>query len=159
MSFSRKNLVGLASGVLVGVFLGERAGIFRIAADGFVKLLQMTVLPYVTVSIISMMDIATRKLKSTMPGTMMSPTAPASAGRAMTRDATGAAHAAAGSAAGAGSGLASAAPPAPTTSTSRAAMPKRMTASGPGADPGAARRERAGASPHGTLRKRDATRR
>jgi Na+/H+-dicarboxylate symporter/ABC-type amino acid transport substrate-binding protein len=53
MSFSRKILVGLASGVLVGVFLGERAGIFRIAADGFVKLLQMTVLPYVTISIMS----------------------------------------------------------------------------------------------------------
>ncbi len=53
MTFSRKILVGLASGVLVGLFLGERAGLFRIAADGFVKLLQMTVLPYVTVSIIS----------------------------------------------------------------------------------------------------------
>jgi Na+/H+-dicarboxylate symporter/ABC-type amino acid transport substrate-binding protein len=53
MTFSRKILVGLASGVLVGVFLGERAALFRIAADGFVKLLQMTVLPYVTVSIVS----------------------------------------------------------------------------------------------------------
>jgi Na+/H+-dicarboxylate symporter/ABC-type amino acid transport substrate-binding protein len=53
MTFSRKILVGLASGVLVGVVLGERAGLFRIAADGFVKLLQMTVLPYVTVSIVS----------------------------------------------------------------------------------------------------------
>jgi Na+/H+-dicarboxylate symporter/ABC-type amino acid transport substrate-binding protein len=53
MSFSRKILVGLASGVLVGLVLGERAGVFRIAADGFVKLLQMTVLPYVTVSIMS----------------------------------------------------------------------------------------------------------
>lgn len=53
MSFSRKILVGLASGVLVGLFLGERAGLFRLAADGFVKLLQMTVLPYVTVSIMS----------------------------------------------------------------------------------------------------------
>lgn len=53
MSFSRKILLGLASGVLVGLFLGERAGLFRIVADGFVKLLQMTVLPYVTVSIMS----------------------------------------------------------------------------------------------------------
>jgi Na+/H+-dicarboxylate symporter len=53
MSLSRKILVGLASGVLAGLFLGERAGVFRIAADGFVKLLQMTVLPYVTVSIMS----------------------------------------------------------------------------------------------------------
>ena len=52
MSFSKRILVGLASGVLVGVFLGERATVFRWAADGFVKLLQMTVLPYVTVSIV-----------------------------------------------------------------------------------------------------------
>jgi Na+/H+-dicarboxylate symporter len=52
-SLSRKILVGLGSGVLVGIFLGEQAAIFRIAADGFVKLLQMTVLPYVTISIMS----------------------------------------------------------------------------------------------------------
>ncbi|HET7217897.1 MAG TPA: cation:dicarboxylase symporter family transporter [Vicinamibacterales bacterium] len=52
MSFSNKILVGLAGGVLVGVFLGERAAALKWAADGFVKLLQMTVLPYVTVSIV-----------------------------------------------------------------------------------------------------------
>jgi Na+/H+-dicarboxylate symporter len=52
MSFSKRILVGLASGVLVGLFLGERASLLRWAADGFVKLLQMTVLPYVTVSIV-----------------------------------------------------------------------------------------------------------
>ena len=53
MSFSHKILAGLVSGVLVGLFLGEYAAVFRIAADGFVKLLQMTVLPYVTISIMS----------------------------------------------------------------------------------------------------------
>ena len=53
MSFSNRILVGLAAGVLVGLFLGERAAALKWAADGFVKLLQMTVLPYVTVSIIS----------------------------------------------------------------------------------------------------------
>lgn len=52
MSFSNRILVGLASGVLLGLFLGERAAVLKWAADGFVKLLQMTVLPYVTVSII-----------------------------------------------------------------------------------------------------------
>jgi Na+/H+-dicarboxylate symporter/ABC-type amino acid transport substrate-binding protein len=45
--------IGLALGVFVGVLLGERAGVFRIAADGFVKLLQMAVLPYMTVSVIA----------------------------------------------------------------------------------------------------------
>jgi Na+/H+-dicarboxylate symporter/ABC-type amino acid transport substrate-binding protein len=52
MSFSNKILAGLVGGVLLGVFLGERALALKWAADGFVKLLQMTVLPYVTVSIV-----------------------------------------------------------------------------------------------------------
>ncbi len=53
MTFSRKILVGLVSGIALGIFLGEAVAPLKIAADGFVKLLQMTVLPYVTVSIIS----------------------------------------------------------------------------------------------------------
>ena len=53
MSSSTKILVGLLSGVFVGLFLGEHAGVFKVAADGFVKLLQMTVLPYITLSIIT----------------------------------------------------------------------------------------------------------
>jgi Na+/H+-dicarboxylate symporter/ABC-type amino acid transport substrate-binding protein len=52
MTFSRKILVGLALGILVGLFFGEHALALKWAADGYVKLLQMTVLPYVTVSII-----------------------------------------------------------------------------------------------------------
>lgn len=53
MSSSTKILVGLASGAFVGLFLGEHAGVFKVVADGFVKLLQMMVLPYITISIIS----------------------------------------------------------------------------------------------------------
>jgi len=53
LSFSTKILVGLVSGVLVGLFLGEHAGVLKVAADGFVKLLQMAVLPYITISIIT----------------------------------------------------------------------------------------------------------
>ena len=52
MTFSHKILVGLALGILVGLFFGEDALALKWAADGFVKLLQMTVLPYVTVSIV-----------------------------------------------------------------------------------------------------------
>jgi len=53
MSSSTKILVGLLSGVFVGLFLGEHAGVLKIVADGYVKLLQMTVLPYITLSIIT----------------------------------------------------------------------------------------------------------
>jgi Na+/H+-dicarboxylate symporter len=53
MSSSSKILVGLVSGVATGLFLGEHAGLFKFAADGFVKLLQMTVLPYITLSIVT----------------------------------------------------------------------------------------------------------
>ena len=53
MRSSTKILVGLLAGVFVDLFLGEHASVFKIAADGFVKLLQMTVLPYITLSIIT----------------------------------------------------------------------------------------------------------
>ncbi len=53
MSSSTKILIGLASGVFVGLFFGEHAAALKLAADGFVKLLQMTVLPYITLSIIT----------------------------------------------------------------------------------------------------------
>ena len=53
MTFSTKILIGLAAGIVTGLFLGERAAALDWVADGFVKLLQMTVLPYVTVSIVS----------------------------------------------------------------------------------------------------------
>ena len=53
MSFSRQILVGLALGILTGLFFGERAAALKWAADGFVKLLQMMVLPYITVSVIA----------------------------------------------------------------------------------------------------------
>jgi Na+/H+-dicarboxylate symporter/ABC-type amino acid transport substrate-binding protein len=52
MSFSTRILIGLGAGVLTGLLVGERAASLRWAADGFVKLLQMTVLPYVTLSIV-----------------------------------------------------------------------------------------------------------
>ena len=53
MTFTHKILAGLGAGVAVGLFFGESAAILKVAADGFVKLLQMTVLPYVTVSIVT----------------------------------------------------------------------------------------------------------
>ena len=62
MTSSTKILVGLVSGVIVGLFFGEHAGVLKVVADGFVKLLQMMVLPYITISIIT--SLGTLALRS-----------------------------------------------------------------------------------------------
>ena len=49
---SARIAVGIAAGAALGLFVGERTSVLRIAADAYIKLLQMTVLPYVTVSIV-----------------------------------------------------------------------------------------------------------
>lgn len=45
--------IGLIAGVLVGLFLGELVAPISVLADGYILLLQMTVLPYITVSLIA----------------------------------------------------------------------------------------------------------
>jgi Na+/H+-dicarboxylate symporter/ABC-type amino acid transport substrate-binding protein len=52
LSPSARIVAGIAAGALLGVLIGERTSALQIVADGYIKLLQMTVLPYVTVSII-----------------------------------------------------------------------------------------------------------
>jgi hypothetical protein len=51
MNSTARIRLGLALGVAVGIFLGERAEPFRLVAEAFVRLLQMTVMPCVTVSL------------------------------------------------------------------------------------------------------------
>ena len=53
MTFFKQILIGLAAGILTGLFLGEEAAALEWVADGFVKLLQMMVLPYITVAIVA----------------------------------------------------------------------------------------------------------
>lgn len=53
MSLSKKIIIGLLAGIAVGLFFGEYVSFFQIIGDGFVGLLQMTVLPYIMVSIIA----------------------------------------------------------------------------------------------------------
>ena len=50
---SRRIAIGVVAGIAVGVFFGDRTAFLQIVADGYVRLLQMTVLPYVTISIVS----------------------------------------------------------------------------------------------------------
>ncbi len=52
ISFGNRILVGLALGIATGLFLGDHAAPLQLAANAYVRLLQMTVLPYVTVSLV-----------------------------------------------------------------------------------------------------------
>lgn len=52
LDLSTKIWIGLGAGVVVGLVIGERATALQIAADAYIKLLQMTVLPYVTMSLV-----------------------------------------------------------------------------------------------------------
>ena len=52
-STTRNILIGLALGVGTGLFLGEKAEPFQLVAEGYLRLLQMTVLPYVMISLIA----------------------------------------------------------------------------------------------------------
>jgi len=53
INLSTAILLSLGIGILVGIFFGESVGFLHIVGDAFIKLLQMTVLPYVTVSLIA----------------------------------------------------------------------------------------------------------
>ena len=53
MSLSAKIFIGLASGIASGVFFGESINFLGIIGEGFIQLLQMSVLPFVTFSLIT----------------------------------------------------------------------------------------------------------
>lgn len=53
MSFTFKILTGLFLGIFTGLFLGEIAAPFSVLGEVFIGLLQMTVLPYIVVSLVS----------------------------------------------------------------------------------------------------------
>ena len=53
MSLSGRILVGLLAGVATGLFFGEIVADLKVVGDAFVKLLQITVLPYIIVSLIA----------------------------------------------------------------------------------------------------------
>jgi Na+/H+-dicarboxylate symporter len=52
MALSTKIFIGLGLGLAVGLFFGEKASWLSLVGMGFIKILQMTILPYIMVSII-----------------------------------------------------------------------------------------------------------
>jgi Na+/H+-dicarboxylate symporter/ABC-type amino acid transport substrate-binding protein len=53
MGLSSRILIGLLAGISTGLFFGDMVADLKIAGEVFVKLLQMTVLPYIMVSLIA----------------------------------------------------------------------------------------------------------
>jgi len=51
ISLSTRVLIGVFTGIIFGLFLGERVGWFSVIGDIFIGLLQMTVLPYIMFSL------------------------------------------------------------------------------------------------------------
>jgi Na+/H+-dicarboxylate symporter len=53
MTLSTQVLIGLVLGIATGVFFGEAAASLQIMGDAFVLLLQMTVMPFIMLSLVS----------------------------------------------------------------------------------------------------------
>lgn len=52
LSLTSQILLGLAVGVLLGLFFGEHASVLQPLADAYIRLMQMTVLPYLSIALI-----------------------------------------------------------------------------------------------------------
>lgn len=53
MGQTNRILIGFLAGIICGLFFGESCSVFKPFASGFVKLLQVTVLPFIVVNLIS----------------------------------------------------------------------------------------------------------
>ncbi len=53
LALSEQALIALVLGIAAGLFLGELAGVFKVFGDIFIKLLQVTVIPYISLSLIT----------------------------------------------------------------------------------------------------------
>ena len=53
LSIASQVFIGLGLGIVVGVFFGEEAAFLKIGGDAFIALLQITVIPYVVVALIT----------------------------------------------------------------------------------------------------------
>jgi len=53
IGLAEKVLIGLVVGVAVGIFFGEKAAFLRTAGNAFIMLLQISVIPHVMVSLIT----------------------------------------------------------------------------------------------------------
>lgn len=52
MALSTKILIGMGIGLITGLFFGEKSAWLSYVGNGFIKIMQMTILPYITISLI-----------------------------------------------------------------------------------------------------------
>lgn len=53
LGLAEQIIIGLVLGIAAGIFFGEKVGFLKVAGDAFIMLLQITVIPYITVSLIT----------------------------------------------------------------------------------------------------------
>jgi Na+/H+-dicarboxylate symporter len=53
MQLATQVILGLVSGLVTGIFFGELVAFLKVFGNAFIMLLQMTVIPYITVSLIT----------------------------------------------------------------------------------------------------------
>jgi Na+/H+-dicarboxylate symporter/ABC-type amino acid transport substrate-binding protein len=53
LGLAEQIMIGLVLGIAAGIFFGEKVGFLKVAGDAFIMLLQVTVIPYITVSLIT----------------------------------------------------------------------------------------------------------
>jgi len=73
-SLSARILIGLGLGILTGLFIGEPAHVLQPAADIYIRLMQMTVLPYLMTSLIiafGQLEVAEAKRLATRGGLLL----------------------------------------------------------------------------------------
>ena len=74
MSLSAQIIVGLVLGVLLGLFIGEPAAALQPLADIYIRLMQMTVLPYLVMALVigfGQLDRETAKLLAIRGGALL----------------------------------------------------------------------------------------
>lgn len=74
MSLSTQVLIGLLLGILTGIFFGEAAASLQFIGDAFIMLLQMTVMPFIMVSLVGALgklDVASARSLGLRAGTFL----------------------------------------------------------------------------------------
>ena len=61
LGLAEQIMIGLVLGIAAGIFFGEKVDFLKVAGDAFIMLLQVTVIPYITVSLITALGRLTLK--------------------------------------------------------------------------------------------------